>query len=81
MSKPRTKDDLYHQLESGRTWRLKEISDLKTITLRSDSAAQKVLLRAMVAICYAHWEGYVRPFQPPNATSAYVTLKRPRRVF
>lgn len=60
MSKPYTEDDLSRQLQQDRTWRLKEISDLKSITKRSDEIAQIVLLRALIAICYAHWEGSVR---------------------
>lgn len=60
MSKAYTEDDLSRQLQQDRTWRLKEISDLKSITVKSDQAAQNVLLRAVVTICYAHWEGSVR---------------------
>ena len=60
MSKPYTEDDLSRHIQQDRTWRLKEISDLKSITVRSDEISQTVLLRALVAICYAHWEGSVR---------------------
>jgi hypothetical protein len=60
MSKPSSKDDLAAQLTSDRNWRIKEISDLKSAILAGDRGLQKVLLRALVTICYAHWEGYVR---------------------
>lgn len=60
MSKPFTEDDLSRQLQYDRTWRLREISDLKTVTLRADEIAQQVLLRALVTVCYAHFEGSVR---------------------
>jgi hypothetical protein len=60
MSKARTEADLSTQLVQDRTWRLKEISDLKSAIERADHILQKGLLRAFVAICYAHWEGYVR---------------------
>lgn len=60
MSKPYTEDDLSTQLQQDRTWRLREISDLKTVALRSDDLARNVLLRALVTVCYAHWEGSVR---------------------
>lgn len=60
MSKPYTEADLSDQLTADRTWRIKEISDLKATTMRADKISQKVLLRALVTICYAHWEGYVR---------------------
>lgn len=48
------------QLAADRTWRLREISDLKTAILRADEGLQQVLLRSLVAISYAHWEGSVR---------------------
>lgn len=60
MSKPYTDADLSHQLAHDRTWRVRELSDLKAVILRSDPIARQVLLRALVCICYAHWEGYVR---------------------
>lgn len=60
MSKPYTEADFSAQITEDRNWRIKEISDLKTAIKRGDTGSKKVLLRALVAICYAHWEGYVR---------------------
>ena len=60
MSKPYREVDFSDQIAQDRGWRLKEISDLKSAILRADHNLQKVLLRALVAICYAHWEGSVR---------------------
>jgi hypothetical protein len=60
MTKPYTEYDFSSQITEDRTWRLKEISDLKSAILRADERLQKVLLRAIITICYAHWEGYVR---------------------
>jgi len=60
MSKPYTEADFSDQITEDRNWRIKEISDLKGAIRRGDENLQKVLLRALVAICYAHWEGYVR---------------------
>ena len=60
MSKPFTIDDLSNQINSDRTWRIKEITDLSDAVRRADAISKKVLLRALVTICYAHWEGYVR---------------------
>lgn len=42
------------------TWRIREISDLKKVTREADSIMKPVLLRALVTVCYAHWEGHVR---------------------
>lgn len=60
MSKPYTSADFSNQITEDRNWRMKEISDLKSAIRRGDKNLQKVLLRALVTICYAHWEGSVR---------------------
>lgn len=60
MTKPYSDSDLSQQLTEDRTWRLREISDLKSAVKSADNALSRVLLRALVTICYAHWEGYVR---------------------
>lgn len=60
MSKPYTPDKLSNQLAADRNWRIKEISNLKTSVKLADNVAQPTLLRAMVTICYAHWEGSVK---------------------
>lgn len=60
MSKPYTETIFSAQIVEDRNWRIKEISDLKSAIRRGDESSQRVLLRALVAICYAHWEGYVR---------------------
>lgn len=60
MSKPYTEVDFSAQITEDRNWRIKEISDLKAAIRRGDENLQRVLLRALVAICYAHCEGYIR---------------------
>ena len=60
MTKPFSEFDLSDQLVSDRTWRIREISDLQSAVNKADPIGRRVLLRASVAICYAHWEGYVR---------------------
>lgn len=60
MSKPYTEANFSEQITEDRNWRIKEISDLKSAIIRGDESMRRVLLRALVAICYAHWEGYVR---------------------
>jgi hypothetical protein len=59
MSKPYTEDDFSGQITEDRR-RIREISDLKASIRAGDDNLRRVLLRALVAICYAHWEGYVR---------------------
>jgi hypothetical protein len=60
MSKAYSAADFSTQTTEDRSWRLKEISDLKTAAVRADPNLRRVLLRALITICYAHWEGYVR---------------------
>lgn len=60
MSKPYTEENFSAQITEDRNWRIKEISDLKSAIMRGDEGVRRVLLRALVAICYAHWEGYIR---------------------
>jgi len=60
MSKPYTEADFSAQLAADRAWRIKEISDLKSAIQRGDAGLQRVLLRALVTLSYAHWEGGVR---------------------
>lgn len=60
MSKPFSDEDLAIQLSRDLTWRIKEISDLKSAVLASDAIARSALLRALVTVAYAHWEGHVK---------------------
>jgi hypothetical protein len=60
MSKPYSEADFSEQISQDRTWRLREISDLKAAIVKADESLRRVLLRALVTVCYAHWEGYVR---------------------
>ena len=60
MSKAYSEAEFSAQITQDRAWRLREISDLKAAIIRADENLRRVLLRALITICYAHWEGYVR---------------------
>lgn len=60
MSKPYTESDFSSQILQDRTWRIREISNIKLAVRQGDFGVQSVLLRATVAICYAHWEGAIK---------------------
>lgn len=60
MSKPYSEADFSAQITQDRSWRLREISDLKSAIVRADENLRRVLMRALITVCYAHWEGYVR---------------------
>lgn len=74
MSKAYTVEDFSRQINEDRTWRIKEISDLRSAIERADSALQKVLLRALITICYAHWEGYVK--YAATSYMRYVSIRK-----
>lgn len=60
MSKPYTEEDLSYIFDTDLIWRRKELSDLKAAIKTADHPSQPPLLRAIIAMGYAHWEGYVR---------------------
>jgi hypothetical protein len=60
VSKPYTNADLSELFDADLIWRRKELSDIKAAIKAADSHAQPPLLRAIIAMSYAHWEGYVR---------------------
>jgi hypothetical protein len=74
MSKPYTEQNLSDAFDLDLIWRRKELSDMKTAVKASDSAAKAVLLRALIAMSYAHWEGYVRTCA--NRYFEHLTLRR-----
>lgn len=60
MIKPYTEQNLSDIFDADLIWRRKELSDLKSAIRTADGAAKPVLLRALITMSYAHWEGYVR---------------------
>ena len=74
MSKPYTNEDLSNIFDSDLSWRRKELSDLKAALKASDEYSRLVLLRAIIAMSYAHWEGYVRTCA--NRYFEHLTLRK-----
>src|ERR1700730_12989375 len=74
MSKARTEAELADQLDSDLTWRLRELSDLKAAIANSQKNARSVLLRSLMTMLYAHWEGHIRFCA--NKYFEYVTLRK-----
>jgi MAE_28990/MAE_18760-like HEPN len=60
MTKPYTEQNLSDLFDEDLIWRRRELSDMKAAIGTADAAAKAVLLRAMITMSYAHWEGYVR---------------------
>jgi len=74
MSKLFTEAILSDQFDSDLVWRRKELSDIKSAVRRADAHAKHALLRALITMCYAHWEGYVRTCA--NKYFEYLALRR-----
>jgi hypothetical protein len=74
MSKPYTDHDLSSILDSDLIWRRKELSDMKAAINAADPPSKAVLMRAIIAMSYAHWEGFVRTCA--NRYFEYLTLRR-----
>jgi hypothetical protein len=49
---------------------------MKAAIKKADAASKSVLLRALITMCYAHWEGYVRVCA--NAYFEYLALRKLR---
>lgn len=76
MSKPYTEHDLSAILDADLMWRRKELSDIKTAAKDADAPSKPALLRAIVTMGYAHWEGYVRTCA--NRYFEHLTLRKHR---
>ena len=60
MSKIRTITDLQDCLDHDFSWRLKEVADLKDSARKTSSASRRTIIRAGIALLYAHWEGFIK---------------------
>ena len=74
MSKPYTEHDLSTIFDVDLIWRRKELSDMKAAIKKADQFSKSALLRALVAMSYAHWEGYVRTCA--NSYFEHLTLRK-----
>lgn len=60
MSKLYSENDFSDLLDGNLSARIKELSDLKRAVKDAEASNRDVLLKAVVALSYAHWEGYVK---------------------
>jgi MAE_28990/MAE_18760-like HEPN len=67
--KIRTLSQLQNALDAEIAWRVKEIADLKLAAKKNDGLSEKTLIRAGIAILYAHWEGFVK-----SAATIYINF-------
>ncbi|ODR93443.1 hypothetical protein AUC69_04380 [Methyloceanibacter superfactus] len=67
MSKIRTLSQLQENLDNEMGWRIKELSSLKVSVKGAVSIAEPTIVRAGIALLYAHWEGFIK-----NGSTAYL---------
>ena len=60
MIEPRTITLLHEAIEKEYSWRIRELSQFKSSILSASDKAQEGLIRAGVALLYAHWEGFIK---------------------
>lgn len=58
--KIRTVDDLIERVDRDLSWRKLELSNLKSSIPINKNIHQQTLIRAGVALLYAHWEGFIK---------------------
>lgn len=57
----RTVDELIDKIADDLVWRRRELTDLRALVNGEKGALRsKVLIRASIALLYAHWEGFVK---------------------
>lgn len=57
----RTTDDLIDRIAEELVWRRRELTDMRALVQECTGQLRvKVLIRAAVALLYAHWEGFVK---------------------
>lgn len=67
--------ELQEALDDEMAWRIKEISTLRSSTKSRGPIGEKTLVRAGVALSYAHWEGFVK-----NTAEAYLAYLNSKKV-
>lgn len=62
MNEPRTLTLLYESIEREYAWRITELSNFRAYTLQTSNKnkAKNGMIRAGVALLYAHWEGFIK---------------------
>lgn len=73
---PRTLEQLFDSIDEEMNWRKIELSALRTSIKDGDkSPKQRALLRASIALLYAHWEGAVK-----NITQLYLEYLKVQKI-
>ncbi|MGE8143132.1 MAE_28990/MAE_18760 family HEPN-like nuclease [Novosphingobium sp. NPDC080210] len=73
--KIRTLSEFQDALDKEMAWRVKEIADLNSAVTTAPSATQNTMIRAGIALTYAHWEGFIK-----NSSEHYLAFISGKRV-
>jgi MAE_28990/MAE_18760-like HEPN len=65
--KLRTLSLLQDYLDGELAWRIKELADMKYSVKKAESDRKRTVIRASLALLYAHWEGFIK-----NSATAYL---------
>jgi len=60
MNEPRTLELLYECIEREYAWRITELSNYRSFVISSSGKAKEAILKAGLALLYAHWEGFIK---------------------
>ena len=71
----RTSEELTGRLAEDLVWRKKELTVLRKLVSTASVDRKDVLIRSLVAILYAHWEGFLK-----NAAESYLEYVKTRRL-
>ena len=71
----RTTEELADRLARDLVWRRKEVTALRRLVSTASTDREAVLIRSLVAILYAHWEGFIK-----NTADAYIEHVRSQRL-
>lgn len=71
----RTSEELADSLAADLVWRKKELTELRTLVSTASRDRRNVLVRSLVAILYAHWEGFLK-----NTARSYLEYVKTRRL-
>lgn len=74
----RTVENLYDRLSDEMAWRRKELTDVRALIETSSFTTSKrdALIRAGIALMYAHWEGFIKA--AATAYLEFVSMQRMR---
>jgi hypothetical protein len=78
MSELRTDNLLNDFLDKEYTWRIKELSIIKSSIPKEKNPLQNTLLRAAITLLYAHWEGFIRA--GANGYYQFLTYQRGHKI-